>query len=95
MGNKLFATVDNPAIRRIVTRYASWVVNPRFPDDLAHQTGNQISLQHRSKSELRLIIRFLDMAKARGFDLSTLPSGCSMSSPQTSVAQAVAAWPRS
>lgn len=70
---KLFATVDNPAIRRIVTRYASWVVNPRFPDDLAHQTGNQISLQHRSKSELRLIIRFLDMAKARGFDLSTLP----------------------
>ncbi len=70
---KLFATVANSAVRRIVKRYAAWVVNPRFPDDLAHQTGNQISLQHRSKSELRLIIRFLDMADARGFDLSTLP----------------------
>lgn len=65
--------VSDPTIRRLARQYAAWVINPRFAVDPHTETANQISRQHRSKTELRLVVRFLEKTSELGYELHTLP----------------------
>lgn len=70
---KFFASLPNPANRKVLQRYAAWVVNPRFPNGGHLSTTNESTRHSQSKWHLIAVSDFLAAVNSAGFDLSTLP----------------------